>query len=232
MRARKLAPDDVDTLMHFGAVCLRRDLAADALEALEQAHRLAPGDNGALYLAARANIAVQKWQRAYDLFSEYAERVPTFPATYYAMGWLDRKLNRVPEARRQLEHCLSLASNYADARCELAQLELDDGHIDSAEKLLKQVLEEDPGHIAAKLAMSDIMMRRGSVDQAQDLLEKAVKEDPQNSAAHYKLSQVFFRRHMIDQGKAEAKLAASLTSAARNASRMELRLILPEESTK
>ena len=40
LRARKAQPDDIRTLTHFGALCLRKDLTVDALDALEQAHNL------------------------------------------------------------------------------------------------------------------------------------------------------------------------------------------------
>lgn len=68
IRARNAAPDDVRTLMHFGSLCLRRDLTVDAINALAEAHRLSPGNNLALFLFARAQIAFQQWQKSFDPF--------------------------------------------------------------------------------------------------------------------------------------------------------------------
>ena len=212
-------------------VCLRRDLGPDAIAALERARRLDPHDNSALYLLARANISVENWQKAYDLFSQFARRVPSFAPTYFALGWLDLKLNRVEEARHELQHCLSLAPNLTDARYELAQLDLDDGQLDAARNLIQTVLEQNPNHAQANLAMGDLLMRRGDLQQAQSFLETATRLDPQLAAAHYKLSLVYSREHQASQAQRERNLAAALTAEAARQSKKQLKLVLPESES-
>lgn len=231
IKARTVAPDDVPTLIHFGSVCIRRDLGHDAIDALARAHRLEPSNNSALYLLARANISLENWQQSYDLFGQFAKRVPAFAATYYAMGWLDIKLNRPADARKQLEHCLSLAPDMQDARYQLAQLELDDGRLDSAENLLKIVLKARPNHTKANMTMGDLMMRRRNLAEAKSYLETAVHQDPKLAAAHYKLSTLFFREHNPQQGEEERALAVKLNATENRASKTELRLVLPEAVT-
>ncbi|HEY7302917.1 MAG TPA: tetratricopeptide repeat protein [Bryobacteraceae bacterium] len=226
--ARSAEPDDVATLIHFGSVCIRRDLGPDAIDALGRAHRLQPANNRALYLLARANITMENWQQAYDLFEQFAKRIPAFAATYYALGWLDIRLNRPDDARRQLEHCLSLAPGTQDARYELAQLELDDGHLDSAENLLRTVLQQQPEHAKANMTMGDLMMRRGKLPEAKTYLEAAIHSDPKLAAAHYKLSMLYFRDHDTEQAEKEKTLAADLNAEAKRASKTQLRLVLPE----
>lgn len=228
LKARKNNPDDVGTLLHFAIVCLRRDLGVDALSAAKRAFELQPSNNAALYLLARAHIALENWQQAYDLFDQYSKRVPNFPLTYYAMGWLDVKLNRMDDARRQLQHCLALAPQLADARYELAQLDLDDGQLDSAEQLLREVLQQNPNHAKANVAMGDLMMRKGRLDDAEQYLDTAVKQDPKLSSAHYKLSALLFRKHENAEGQKERLLAASLAGQAEKASKVQLRLAMPE----
>ena len=81
---QKYLASEARILLHFGAVCLRRDLGPDALSAIERAHHLQPANNSALYLLARAHIALQNWQEAYDLFCEFTKRVPDYAPAYYA----------------------------------------------------------------------------------------------------------------------------------------------------
>ncbi len=228
IKARRANPNDVTTLAHFGSVCIRRDLGLDAVSALKRAHELAPLNNSVLYLLARANISLQNWQEAYDLFDSFSKRVPNFAPAYYAMGWIDRKLSRTDDARRMLEHCLALSPGMIDARYELAELELDDGQIDAAEKLLEAVLRQNPNHPKANAAMGDIMMRHGDLRGAETFLETAVRADPKLAAAHYKLSILFFREHNPQKAEAEKALAATLTAQANRTSKTQLKLILPE----
>jgi tetratricopeptide (TPR) repeat protein len=228
IKARSAAPDDVPTLIHFGSVCIRRDLGPDAIDALGRARRLQPANNMALYLLARANISMENWQQAYDLFDQFSKRVPDFAATYYAMGWLDVRLNRPDDARQKLERCLSLAPDMQDARYELAQIDLDDGQLDSAEDHLKIVLKQTPGHAKANMTMGDLMMRRGRLQEAKAYLETAINQDPKLAAAHYKLSILFFREHDTEHGENERALAANLNAEQVRSSKTQLRLVLPE----
>jgi predicted Zn-dependent protease len=228
LRAKQAHPGDVGTLVHFGAVCLRRDLTIDALAALEHAYNLAPSNNAALYFYARAQIGVQQWQKAYGLFSEFARRVPKFADTYYALGWLDIKLNRTTEARENLVHCLKLAANSADPRYELAQLDLDEGRLDSAESLLLTVLQQEPHHAKANAAYGDVLLKRGDLNGARARLETAIQSDPRSGAAHYKLSTVLFRLNLAQQAEKERALGTQLNSEALKSSKTVLRLASPE----
>lgn len=228
IKARSAVPDDVPTLIHFGSVCIRRDLGPDAVDALARAHRLQPSNNAALYLLARANISIGNWQQAYDLFDQFSRRVPNFAAAYYAMGWLDVRLNRSDDARQKLERCLSLAPGMQDARYELSQVDLKDGDLDSAEDLLKIVLKQTPAHAKANMTMGDLMMRRGRLQEAKTYLETAISQDPKLAAAHYRLSMLFFREHDTANGEKEKILAANLNAEAAQSSKTQLRLVLPE----
>jgi tetratricopeptide (TPR) repeat protein len=229
IKAREAAPHDVTTLMHFGAVCLRRDLGPDALDALQKAHQIQPSNATAVYLLARANIAVQNWQRSLDLFRELAKRVPAVPTTYYAMGWLELKLNRPVDARRHLEHCLSLAPKLTGARYELAQMDVNDGELEEAERQLRTVLEQQPDHVDANILLGDLLIRKGHLDEAQQRLETAIRKDPKSGPAHYKLATVLARRHDAERARSERALAAKLNSEAKQASKTQLRLVLPDD---
>jgi len=166
LEARKVEPENVAVLTHFGMVCIRRDLGIDAVAALNRAHLLAPTNNLVLYELARAQISVENWQQAHDLFLDFSTRVPSFAPTYYALGWLDIKLAHVEQAKTELQHCLQLEPKLTDARYELAQLSLDNGDLATGEALLRTVLKEKPNHAKANVAMGDLLMRQGKVAEA------------------------------------------------------------------
>jgi tetratricopeptide (TPR) repeat protein len=231
IRARQSHPADVVTLTHFGAVCIRRDLGLDAVDALNKAHQLDRNNNSTLFLLARANISLTNWQAAYDLFSEFVKRVPNYAPAYYAMGWIDTKLDRTDDARRQLQHALQLDSKLIGARFELAELELSNGDLQAAQAALKVVLEQEPKHAKANLAMGDLLMRTGKLDQAKSYLQTAVQSDPALAAAHYKLAMLYLREHDPQHADSEKAIAAKLNAAADQASKTQLKLILPEDTT-
>ncbi|MGA8029215.1 MAG: tetratricopeptide repeat protein [Bryobacteraceae bacterium] len=228
IRAKQAHPDDVDTLMHFGAVCIRRDLTVDALQALEQAHKLDPSNNGALYLYARSEIGLQHWQQAYDLFSEFARRVPKFAPTYYALGWLDLKMNRTAEARKELGRCLALEPNYADSRYELGQLDLNEGNLDAAEKELLTAVKQNPHHAKANVALGDLMLRKGNLADAESYYRAAIAAEPSSGAAHYKLSVVLSRLKRSEEAGKERLLGIQLQAKEHENSRVLMELATPD----
>jgi tetratricopeptide (TPR) repeat protein len=230
IKARESHPNDVPTLLHFGTVCLRRDLGMDALDAAKKAYALQPANNYAVFLLARANISQQQWPEAYDLFEQLAKRMPRYAPAYYAMGWLDRKLDRNDEARRQLRRALAIDPGLFDARAELAQIYLDNGELEIAEQSFAKVLQQDPKNAKANSGMGALMLRRGKLVQAQRYLEAAIASDPKDGAAHYKLSQVLLREHNTKRAAEERSLGLALNAEATRTSKAPLRLAMPDGS--
>ncbi|MBV9678173.1 MAG: tetratricopeptide repeat protein [Acidobacteriaceae bacterium] len=228
IRAKQANPDDVPTLIHFGSVCIRRDLGPDAKDALERAHQLEPSNNTALFLLARANISLQNWQQAVDLFTEFIRRVPQFAPAYYAIGWVDLRLNKRDEARKFLEKCLQLQPDLADARIDLAQLDFEDGQTQGAENEVKRALQTDPKNAKGNQLMGDLLLRGGQIHEAQLFFEKAIAADPKSSAAHYKLAAVLLRQHETERAAQERALATALAEESKKESKTQLRLVLPD----
>jgi tetratricopeptide (TPR) repeat protein len=226
--ARKAQPDDIRILLHFGSICLRRDLTIDALDAIERAYKLAPSNNLALFLYARVQIAFQQWQQSHNLFIEFDRRVPNYAPTQYALGWLDKKLNRTAEAREHLEKSLALEGTNADALYELGDLELNEGRLDAAEKALSAALQRAPNHAKASIALGDIILRRGDLTGAKARYEAAIAADANSGPAHYKLSTVFMRLHENERAEQERTIGARLNADATKASKTVLVLSDPD----
>jgi tetratricopeptide (TPR) repeat protein len=231
IRARSANPNDVTTLVHFGSVCLRRDLGPDARDALKKAHELDPANNTVVFLLARAKIALENWQAAYDLFEQFSKRVPGYAPAYYAMGWVDVRLDRTADARKQFEKALAIDRRMTGPKYELALVDVDDGQLDAAEGLLRAVLKENPSDAKANMTLGDIMMRRGNLDEAQRLLEHATQDDPTLGAAHFKLAAVYSRKRQEEAAARERGIATKLNADAKRESKTQLRLILPEAAT-
>jgi len=228
IQAKKAAPDDLRTLLHFGSLCLRRDLTVDALEAIERAYKLAPSNNLALFLLARVQISFQQWQKSHDLFMEYDHRVPGYAPTHYALGWLDTKLNRPSEARKHLERSLALDPALVDARYELGQLDLDEGRLDDAETKLRAVLQQQPRHAKALVTLGDVLLRKGDLTEAKSSYEGAIEADANSGPAHYKLSTLLIRLEQPELAEQERTLGARLNAEATREAKTVLVLSDPE----
>jgi Tfp pilus assembly protein PilF len=127
-----------------------------------------------------------------------------------------------------LEESLSLDPGLADARCELGQLDLDQGQLDAAGANLRAVLDKQPRHAKANIALGDVMLRSGNLAEAKTRYETAIAADPQSGPAHYKLSTVLLRLHEPERAAKERALGASLNADALRASKTVLVLAEPD----
>ena len=228
LKARQLAPEDSATALHFAEVCIRRDLGLDARQALEPLHRREPANTLATFLLARADIALQNWQSAAALFTEYIRRVPGYAPAHFALGWVDEKLNRRAAAREELQLAVRLNPKLTDARCELAQFLLNNGEQAQAKEQFERVLTTDGAHAKANEALGNLSLRAGDFERARTYLEKAVSTDPKSAAAHYKLATVLERIHNTERAAEERSIAARLTAESGREAHMQLRLATPD----
>jgi tetratricopeptide (TPR) repeat protein len=97
-----------------------------------------------------------------------------------------RQLGRTQEAQSFLEASFARARSVSDMN-QLAITALRQGWAGSAEKLLRQVLESDPGNpgVLANLAAS--MARQGKMDEASKVMRQAVERDPTNASNYFNL---------------------------------------------
>jgi tetratricopeptide (TPR) repeat protein len=228
LRAKKAYPNDLRTLLHFGTLCLRGDLSVDALDAFQHAHKLAPSNDLALFMLARAQIAFEQWEKSHALFTEFHRRVPGYTPTQYALGWLDIRLNRLREAREHLARSLALDATQTGARYELGQLDLDEGRFSEVEHELKTVLQRDPQHAKANIAMGDLLLHQGNLAGAREHYEAAIAADPQSGPAHYKLSRVLSRLNDPGRAAKERDLGVSLNAKSEKARKTVLVLAEPD----
>ncbi len=229
--ARKQQPDDIQTLLHFANVCIRRDLGPDAIAALATVRAIKPANQRALFLLARANISIGNWEKARTLFLEYLKENPAYVPAYYAVAWTDLRLNRRDEARRYLDLLLERQPRYADALYERGEMSLEDGELPAAERDFRAALNQNPSHARANLGLGDVLQKSGRLDEARAHYEQAAQAEPQNSAAHYKLAVVLGRQGKPDRAAQERATALNLAKQEKTASKTQLRLLLPERET-
>ncbi|HYO84146.1 MAG TPA: tetratricopeptide repeat protein [Bryobacteraceae bacterium] len=228
LRARKAAPDDIPTLIHFGRVCLRRGLNEDALSALKRARELEPANHAALFFEASARAAVGELEDAYKLLLEYVRKAPANAEAYYRLGWIASKTAKLDEARQYFDKCVELHADHAEAAYELAALDLAAGNVEAAETKVRRVLTIAPNHVNALVLAGDIETTRGAIQIAEKQYRAAIAADPARPVPHYKLSRVLARLKDISGAAREQELAAELEKEARQKSRARLQIAWPE----
>ncbi len=109
--ALAVAPTRADLYQQAVAFLARHNRAGDALQLLDQASRVLPGDPRMLLLKAEALESAQRAADAEDILRQIQNRWPEWAPAYVAYGVLLEGQKRSEEAKAQLEIALALGAS-------------------------------------------------------------------------------------------------------------------------
>ena len=174
IRLKKINPNDPDTLLGFGRVCLKMDLLDDAVPALTQASNLRK-DPTARYTLAAAKVGKRQFQEAQSLFEEMLKANQSDPQLQYALGsvfYLEGNLN---DAATHLRESIRLQPDQLDPYYYLALVRRDQGNEPEALRTLEDVVKRYPDHGPSNEALGGLLMSAHRYPEAEASLEKAIR---------------------------------------------------------
>jgi len=229
MRIRKLVPDDPEVLLGFGRVCLKMDLLQDADEVLTQAAALRPGELAYQYTLAVAKVGRRQYDAAEALLRPLAEERPEDPQIQYALGTVLYTQGRLDEAEERLRESVRVQPDQVTSHHYLALIARDRGRDAEAIERLEELLQRHPDHQPSCEVLGNLLMDQRRYAEAERFLRRAVHLRPGSTKAHYQLGLLLARTGRKDAADEQLELARSLREEDEATSRLQLRLLDPEE---
>jgi len=227
MRAKKAAPDDPETLLGFGRVCLRMDLLEDAEPALAKAAGAKPDDQVYQYTLAAAKVGKKQFEEAQHLVERLVERQPADAQLQYALGSILYLEGNLTEANTHLRESLRLQPEQIAANYYLALVLRDQGNDVDAIGLLEQLQQRHPEHAASSEALGGLLMTAQRFDEAERQLRHAIQLNPKLVKANYQLGLLLARTGRKEEADKQLALAKTLREEDEASSRLQLRLLDP-----
>lgn len=149
-------------------------------------------------------------EAALDLLAPLAEHQPKASDLQRLVRQLSRKTDRAqggPPADTTTVSSLSLEQRVDRARALLAQSEAssDSSHLRSAECLLREVLDESPGHVPALRLRARLHAQRGNHERAGELLKRAVDEAPRTPSLWIRAARAYRTAHQYEPAASVAE---------------------------
>jgi tetratricopeptide (TPR) repeat protein len=229
MRAKKLAADDPEILLGFGRVCLKMDLLEDAEPALVSAAALRPGEPAYQYTLAVAKVGKKQYEAAQGLLEPLLEKKPDDAQLQYALGSVLYMQGHLAKAEAGLRESLRLDADQVASRYYLALVVRDQGHDAEAIERLEDLLRRYPDHAAAHEALGGLMMNGRRYAEAERLLRRAVELNPKSVKANYQLGLLLARTGRREEADKQLAMAKSLRDEDDATSRLQLRLLDPDQ---
>jgi tetratricopeptide (TPR) repeat protein len=227
LRAKTIEPEDAETLLGFGRVCLRMDLLDDAEPALLKAASLKPDDRTYQYTLAAAKVGKRQFEAARHLVEPLVARQPGDPQLQYALGsilYLEGQLN---DAATHLRESLRLQPEQLASQYYLGLVVRDQGNDAEAIAILEKLLARFPDHAASCEALGGLLMTAHRYDEAERQLRQAIRLNPKLVKANYQLGLLLARMGRKDEADRQLALAKTLREEDEASSRLQLRLLGP-----
>ena len=229
MRARKLAPEDPAILLGFGRVCLKMDLLDDAEPALTRAATLRPGEIPYQYTLAVAKVGKRQYEAAQALLEPLVEKHPDDAQLQYALGSVLYIQGHLAEAVEPLQQSLRLEPEQLLSYYYLALVARDQGRDSEAIERLEDLLRRYPDHASSCEALGGLLMKSQRYAEAERYLRRAAHLDPASVRANYQLGLLLARTGRKEEADAQLELASSLRQEDESTSRLQLRLLDPDQ---
>lgn len=136
-----------------------------------------------------------KTEAALAALQEALKRDPALPMAWQTYGEIMVRLGR-PDVAAQARQQAAAAAARRQATdptyvLEEARALLGKGDSDGAERLCRQVLDQNPGHIEALCMQASVWIQRSKPEKARDLLEEALPRAPENLLLRVTLAQSY-----------------------------------------
>ncbi|MGD8630208.1 MAG: PEP-CTERM system TPR-repeat protein PrsT [Gammaproteobacteria bacterium] len=145
---------------------------------------------------------------------QFAEKYPENVIARNLLGRACLAVRDYPSARAAFEKALALDAASVPARMGLADIDLQQGHRESAKQHYRAVLKQDEGNLQASLAMAKLAFQQGQKEAAKHYLLKARSRHPEDIKSALLLSELY--RQEQDAGRALELARSAAASQPRN----------------
>src|SRR5437868_5971387 len=169
LKARELAPEDVDNRYKLALVYLRVGQANEVFKEATEILKQAPGNGPALAILAETSVSPEQSQTAEQELQKFPHHDD--PYVEVANAALAIRKGDLAKAEAALNHALSLDPKCAPARIGLAQLSLNKKDDARAGQELKSAADLSPVRSRERLAYVEFKMQTGDKEEAKSYLQ-------------------------------------------------------------
>jgi putative PEP-CTERM system TPR-repeat lipoprotein len=165
-RARAAAPRSVPQLTLLARAYLRSGDAAKAMQAIEQAEQIDPGQHAVLELRGETQMALGQTSAALGTYSALALQFPRSADAQYRLARAQDAAGNTAGATLTLQRALELEPGFAPALTLLGALNLQAGRTEAALATARELKRSHPTLPAGFVLEGDVYRTRQAFDQA------------------------------------------------------------------
>lgn len=190
-----------DVQLLLGQACLVAGLHLPAKRHFERALAADPANGHAAFLLGLSLHLAARYFEAAETLGRAHELAPQNPHPLIYRGLALLRLGRPGEARGAIEAALARAPGEPTARAALAELELAEGRLEEAERLVRQVLDEAPTP-ESRILLGRVVLAAGRPAEAAVIFRGILASGSERADVLYLLAQSLLRGGETEAGRA------------------------------
>jgi tetratricopeptide (TPR) repeat protein/MinD-like ATPase involved in chromosome partitioning or flagellar assembly len=191
---RKLAPDDIDSLLEFVRIYKTQGKYNEAVALLQEVIKLGHTTVQAYTELAKVYQTQRRYDDAKEVLFECLRMYPRGLNSRIELARVYQAQKNYNEAERTLRESLAIDPNQLPARTELSKLYQRQKRWSEAEGILLESLRIDPGQIYPRTELSKIHQAQRRWSEAEKELREVLKLDLSNIQARIELSRLYQRQ--------------------------------------
>jgi len=188
---------DPNVLCLMGEICLRQRRPQEARNLYAEVLSRHPGFPRALEGMGLALLADRKAADASEYLVKAVAEVPKRSKTRIALARALAESGHHAEAEKSIREAFKL--NPREAVLNQAEIALNDDRMEAAEKLLREVLTQDPNDVKALRMLANIALEASRFKPARKMLDRAVELKPDFIPGWNDLANLFMKQDRYDK---------------------------------
>jgi tetratricopeptide (TPR) repeat protein len=210
-RSIELMPDQAEPLLAAGVVCNRLQRHGHAIQWLNRALSVAPGNETAHAHRIAALVRLGDHEEAETAFY-LAQHAMDDPSAHCYAAIAESLIERGVWKRAEwcLKEALRLEPHAPRLRARLAAVLAATGKPQRALQMYLRDVRDDPGNIDTLLDYGELLIDLGRLPDAAEKFRRVLELEPANVDAHYRLGQIALNTGRLEQAHLEFELVMKL----------------------
>jgi tetratricopeptide (TPR) repeat protein len=203
-------PQAPDAWHCLGVLCLQTGRAAEAIDHIGHAIRLAPNNAEYCNHLGAALSAAQRHDEAVATLRRAVQIDPRSASSHYNLGTALRNAGQLEAAVASFRHAVAADPSAAEAHYNLANSMRELQRLDEAEAGYRRALAIRPDYVRALVNLGNVLWQKKQFDESVALLRRANALAPRNANAAQALGTVLRDLGALDEAAAWLRASAAL----------------------
>ncbi|MXS85729.1 PEP-CTERM system TPR-repeat protein PrsT [Nitrosomonas sp. HPC101] len=177
-KAGELSPDNAALYTAMAMSKMGQGENKSAIADLEHATQLDDKSGRAGVMLVLTHLQLREFDKALEAIKLQLAEQSDNPLLYNLEGGVYLGKKDLVKARASFNKALSIQPDYFPAISNLARIDLQEKHPETAQQRFEEVLKQDKKNVQAMSALAGIALSKGNKEEATQWLEKASRENP------------------------------------------------------